>query len=287
MNPKIRILLVDDHFVVCTGLTSSLNSASDMRVVAEAEDGVSAIEEFERHRPDVVVMDMRLPNLDGVEATRAICAKFPGAKIVALSSHEGDEDIHRALAAGAKAYLSKRVLRAELLTAIRAAQAGQRYLPPDIAARLAEHLPRVELSARELEVLRLVARGHINKEIGDQLAITEGGSSLFSVESELGEAEFAGDEIEHGGQVSGGTIAARFAFGGAEHAVESFHEGIGHAPFPVRQYSRQMFLHHLSHLDHRAQNVLGLFSRHPPHPPTPHSKPVSRHRRRRTLVDVL
>jgi DNA-binding NarL/FixJ family response regulator len=173
MSDKIRVLLVDDHFVMRTGLATSLNSAEDLAVVGEASDGYEAVAAFESLSPDVVVMDLRLPRLDGIEATRQICQKQPVARIIVLSSSEGDEDIHRSLAAGAMGYLSKRASRDELLCAIRAVIKGHRYVSPDIAQRLAEHYSRVPLSERELDVLQRIANGRSNREIATELSISE------------------------------------------------------------------------------------------------------------------
>ena len=170
---KIRILVVDDHFVVRMGLCSSINMEEDTVVVAEASNGRQAIQLYRQHVPDVVLLDLRLPGMDGVETTVAICKEHPDARIIMLSTYDGDEDIYRSFQAGARSYLLKSVLREELLTAIRAAHAGQRYIPPAVAERLAERVPFLELSARELEVLRLIVKGMSNKEIGAALNITE------------------------------------------------------------------------------------------------------------------
>jgi DNA-binding NarL/FixJ family response regulator len=172
-NQKLRIVLVDDHFVVRMGLIGSINMESDMSVVAEASTGEEAIELFRELQPDVVVMDLRLPRMSGMEATATICKEFPDAKVIMLSTFEGDEDIYRSLQAGARAYLLKSVLREELLEAIRTVHAGNRYIPAAVAARLAERMPYTELSAREREVLELIVKGMSNKEIGSALAIAE------------------------------------------------------------------------------------------------------------------
>jgi DNA-binding NarL/FixJ family response regulator len=173
MNP-IRVLVADDHFVVRMGLRAVIDLEPDMDVVAEAGTGQQAVQLFKQHRPDVTLMDLRMPVMDGVEATRVIREESPGARIIVLTTYDGDEDIYRALSAGARAYLLKETQREELLDAIRAVHAGQRRIPPPIAARLAEATPRSELTPRELEVLGLVVKGLSNRKIGDALSITEG-----------------------------------------------------------------------------------------------------------------
>lgn len=170
----IRIMVVDDHFVVRIGLTAAVNAEPDMLVVAEAEDGPQAIERFRQYRPDVALMDLRLPGLSGVETTHVICREFDSASIIILSTYGGDESIHRALQAGAKAYLLKTTSHDDLLTAIRVVYSGRKYLPPEVAAQLAERLPNSELSAREMEVLQLIAKGLSNREIANALSVTEG-----------------------------------------------------------------------------------------------------------------
>ena len=173
MNP-IRVLVVDDHFVVRMGLRAVIEAEADMAVVAEAAGGESAVQLFREHRPDVTLMDLRMPLMSGVEATRAIREDSPDARVIVLTTYDGDEDIFRALNAGARAYLLKDVSREELLDVIRGVHVGQRRIPPAIGARLAEAMPRSELTQRELEVLGLVVRGLSNRKIGDALSITEG-----------------------------------------------------------------------------------------------------------------
>jgi DNA-binding NarL/FixJ family response regulator len=161
----IRVLTVDDHVVVRAGIAAMIANEPDITVVAEAGDGAEAVERYATHKPDVTLMDLRMPTLDGVSAILAIRSTDPGAHIVALTTYDGDTDIHRALSAGACAYLVKDVLVDELVGAIRSAAAGKRVIPAAVASRLAEFMPRTELTAREVEVLRLVAKGLQNKEI--------------------------------------------------------------------------------------------------------------------------
>jgi DNA-binding NarL/FixJ family response regulator len=169
----IRILIADDHTVVRDGLVAIVKQESDMQVVAETGDGQQAVELWKKHRPDVTLMDLRMPSLDGVNAIYAIRAADPGARIVVLTTFDGDEDIYRGMRAGAKSYLLKDVRREELFQCIREVHAGRTFVPPAIAAKLAERLPAEELTPRELDVLRLLAEGKPNKLIGANLAITE------------------------------------------------------------------------------------------------------------------
>jgi two-component system NarL family response regulator len=173
MNP-IRVLIADDHAIVREGLAALIARRQDMEVVAEAENGESAVELARQHRPDVILMDLRMPRLGGVEALAAIRAEQPGARVIVLTTFDGDEDIYRALQAGAQAYLLKDTPRDELLDAIRAVHQGLKRIPPEVAAKLAERLTAPELSPRELDVLRLVALGQSNKEIAAALHIAEG-----------------------------------------------------------------------------------------------------------------
>jgi two-component system, NarL family, response regulator len=164
-NGRIRVLSADDHPVVRKGIAAMIANERDIEVVAEARDGAEAVALYEAHAPDVVLMDLRMPTMDGVSAIRAIRALDPNARVVALTTFDGDTDIHRALSAGACAYLLKDALVGELVAAIRSAVSGRRLIPPAVASRLAEFTPRVELTAREQEVLQLVADGLRNKEI--------------------------------------------------------------------------------------------------------------------------
>ena len=173
-DKPIRILLADDHFVVRMGLAAVINTQPDMCVVAEASDGQQALELFRSHQPDVTLMDLRMPRMDGVEAITAIRKEFPNGRFIVLTTYDGNEDIYRALQAGARAYLLKDMLGDTLLEAIRAVHAGQRRIPPNIADRLAERMFREELSAREMQVLKLIVKGKSNKEIASALGVVEG-----------------------------------------------------------------------------------------------------------------
>jgi len=166
-------MVVDDHFVVRMGLVGSLNIEPDMVVEAEASTGQQAIEYFRERHPDIVLMDLKLPDMSGVETTNAICQEFPDASIIMLSTHDGEEDIYRSFQAGARSYLLKTAAREELIHTIRAVHAGERCISPAIGARLAERMTHTELTSRELEVLRLIAAGKSNKEIGSALQIAE------------------------------------------------------------------------------------------------------------------
>jgi len=170
----IRVLCVDDHPIMRKGIAAIIEGQDGVVSVGEAADGKSAIEQYRTLRPDVVVMDLRMPGLGGVEATTQIRREFPTARIIILTTYEGDEDIHRALAAGAQGYLLKHTVSKELLDSIREVYSGRRHITPAMAARLAEHTPRVGLTSRELEVVHLIATGLRNKEIGAKLDITEG-----------------------------------------------------------------------------------------------------------------
>jgi two-component system NarL family response regulator len=171
----IRILIADDHPVVREGVAAMIERRPDMTVVAEAATGREAVAAYRAAQPDVVLMDLRMPEMTGVEAIGAIRGEFPGARIIVLTTYDGDEDIYRGLQAGARAYLLKDAPRDELLDAIRAVHAGQSRIPPAVAARLAERvLAGPQLTARELEVLRGIVAGRSNKEIGAALSIGEG-----------------------------------------------------------------------------------------------------------------
>jgi DNA-binding NarL/FixJ family response regulator len=173
MSEKIRILVAEDHLVARVGVTTIVNMQPDMEVVAEASNGQQAVELYRSYRPDVALLDLRMPVMGGVQAAQLIRAEFPHARMVALTTYGGDEDIRRALAAGVSAYLTKDVLHDELLKAIRAVHAGQTFLPAAVAASLAAQLPRPDLSAREVQVLELIVRGQANKQIAYSLNIAE------------------------------------------------------------------------------------------------------------------
>ena len=169
----IRVLTADDHPVVRSGVGALIANEEDIVVIAEASNGEEAVALFARHVPDVVLMDLRMPGMDGVEATRAIVASHPRARIVALTSYEGDADIYRVLDAGACGYLLKDMLGTEVIGAIRTAAAGKRVIPPEVAGRLAEFTPRIDLTNREVEVLRLAAKGLRNRDIARAIGRTE------------------------------------------------------------------------------------------------------------------
>jgi len=172
MTP-IRILIVDDHFMVRMGLSSSLQQEEDLKVVGEAGSAIEAVSAWTKLQPDITLMDGQLPDRHGVEAIREIIAKAPDARIILLSVDETEEDIHAAMTAGAKSYLPKSVSRQEMLRAIRAVAAGETYLPADVSQRLKERDNRPELTERELDVLRLVTEGHANKQIAAELGLAE------------------------------------------------------------------------------------------------------------------
>jgi DNA-binding NarL/FixJ family response regulator len=173
VSQPIRILVAEDHLVARVGVSAIVNMQPDMTVVAEASNGQQAVELYRKHTPDVALLDMRMPMMSGVEAATAIRSEFPSARMIALTTYGGDEDIRRALAAGVQAYLTKDVLHDELLKAIRAVHAGQTYLPAGVAAALAAQMPRPDLSAREVQVLELIVRGLANKQIAYSLNIAE------------------------------------------------------------------------------------------------------------------
>ena len=169
----IRILTVDDHPLLRSGIETLVNAEADMKLVAEASNGQQAIELYRLHRPDVTLMDLQMPEVSGAEAIAEIQSEFQDARIIVLTTYRGDAQILRALKAGARAYLLKSQLHRELLDTIRAVHAGQKRIPPDIAAELAEHATDDALSSREIDVLRLIAAGNSNKLIADQLSIGE------------------------------------------------------------------------------------------------------------------
>ena len=169
----IRILSVDDHPLLRAGVAALIGTQPDMTIVGEATSGREAIDSFRSTRPDITLMDLQMPDMDGIQATVAICSEFPEARIIILTTYKGDVQVLRALKAGARAYLLKSLLRKELLETIRAVHAGQKRIPPEVAAELADHAIDDALTSREIDVLRLIAGGNANKLIADRLSITE------------------------------------------------------------------------------------------------------------------
>lgn len=188
-GPKlIRVLTVDDHPLLREGIAALVNAERDMKLVAEASNGREGIEQFRLHRPDVVLMDIQMPGVNGVEAISLIQAEFPGARIIVLTTYSGDAQVLTALRAGARGYILKGQVHRELLETIRAVHAGQKRIPPEIAAELAQHVADDDLTPREIEVLRLIAAGNANKQIADQLSIGEATvkSHVTNILSKLG-----------------------------------------------------------------------------------------------------
>jgi two-component system NarL family response regulator len=174
MGDAIRVILVDDHPVVRDGLANIVNQQKDMRVVAEADDGDTAIALYDEHRPDVMVLDLRMPGRDGVSVVEIVLDKHPKARVLIMTTYDGDEDIFKSLSRGAKGYLLKDAPRQEILTAIRAVAADQPYTSGAIAAKALQRMVRPSLTHRELDVLQQLAEGRSNKDIGRRLHITEG-----------------------------------------------------------------------------------------------------------------
>jgi DNA-binding NarL/FixJ family response regulator len=169
----IRILSVDDHGLLREGIAALIANQSDLELVAEASNGREAVELFRQHQPDVTLMDLLMPEMGGIDAIGVIRGEFPEARIIVLTTHPGDVQVARALRAGARAYLLKSLVRKELIETIRAVHSGQKRVPPEVAAIIAEHAGDETLTAREIDVLRLIADGNANKEIAALLSITE------------------------------------------------------------------------------------------------------------------
>jgi len=169
----IRVLTVDDHALLREGIAVLINAESDMKLVGDACNGQDAIEKFRLHRPDVTLMDLQMPALNGIEAIIGIRSEFPNARIIVLTTYTGDVQVLRALKAGARAYILKGQVHRELLDTIRAVHGGQKRIPPEVAAELADHATDEDLTSREIDVLRLIAGGNANKEIAGRLSIAE------------------------------------------------------------------------------------------------------------------
>jgi len=188
VKKEIRLLIVDDHFLVRIGLLTSLKMDPELKVVAEASTGGQALELYRQHLPDVVLMDLRLPDSSGIETTVRLCKDFAAAKVIIISSYDGEEDIYRSFQAGARGYLLKSVLSEELFRAIKLVHGGERYTPPYVLRSLSEHDPASDLTPREMEVLELLIKGLSNKEIGEVLGCTEN-TAKFHIKNILGKLE--------------------------------------------------------------------------------------------------
>lgn len=184
----ISVACVDDHPLVRKGVVAILSTAPEMRLVAEAESGEQALSVMRRYRPDVTLLDLRLPDKNGVEVTKEIRSEFPEMRIIALTSYDGDQDIYRALDAGVRGYLLKEMVHTEIIRAIRIVHGGKRFIPPEVSQQLSDFFPEVALTPREAEVLVWVARGLGNKEIGEQIG-TAAGTVKAHVQNILGKLE--------------------------------------------------------------------------------------------------
>jgi DNA-binding NarL/FixJ family response regulator len=186
----IRVLCADDHPLIRKGIASILANEADTLLVAEASNGREAVELFRKHKPDVVLLDLHMPELDGVAATKIILQEFPDARIIALTSYDGDQEIYRALDAGVRGYLLKEMVHTEVLRAIRRVHSGKRLIPSEVSERLSEHFPQIALTPRETEVLGWVAEGLGNKEIADRLG-TASGTVKNQIQTILGKLKAA------------------------------------------------------------------------------------------------
>jgi DNA-binding NarL/FixJ family response regulator len=170
---RIRVLSVDDHPLLRQGIAAIINSQEDMSLVSQASNGIEAIQQYSEHRPDVTLMDLRLPGMSGIDATIAIRAEFPEARIIMLTTSEGDVEVQRALEAGARGYLLKNTPALDLVEVIRQVHAGKKRIPAEVAAQLAEHMGQESLTNREVEILQQVAAGYRNRDIAERLFISE------------------------------------------------------------------------------------------------------------------
>ncbi|HTC90054.1 MAG TPA: response regulator transcription factor [Bryobacteraceae bacterium] len=191
LGSVIRVLCVDDHPIVRKGIASLLANESDLKLVAEATSGREAVELHRALQPDVTLMDLKLPDLDGVSATKLIREESPQARIIALTSYDGDQEVYRALEAGARGYLLKEMVHTDVLRAIRVVHSGKRLIPPEVAERLSEYFPQIVLTEREVQVLSFVAKGMANKDIAFRLGTASGTIKMHvqNILSKLGAAD--------------------------------------------------------------------------------------------------